>query len=111
MLKETERQLQEYFKGERQEFDMPLRTEGTDFQKKVWRALMTVPYGETVSYSHQAKVIKNPQAVRAVGRTNGLNQISIILPCHRVIAKSGSLTGYAGGLEAKEFLLNLERSI
>lgn len=109
VLKETQKQLQEYFKGERTTFDIPLLTEGTDFQKKVWKALATVPYGKTVSYSHQAKAIKSPLSVRAVGRTNGLNQISIILPCHRVIAKSGALTGYAGGLENKEFLLALEK--
>ena len=102
-------QLQEYFAGKRTEFDLPLSFSGTEFQQQTWRALLTIPYGETRSYSEQAHLIGNPRAVRAVGRTNGLNPIGIVVPCHRVIGKSGELTGYAGGLDKKRFLLDLER--
>ena len=101
-------QLEEYFAKRRTEFNLPILLEGTVFQKQTWRALLTIPYGETRSYSEQAMLIGNPKAVRAVGRTNGLNAIGIIVPCHRVIGKSGKLTGYAGGLEVKKYLLDLE---
>ena len=101
-------QLKEYFSGKRTDFDLPIQLVGTDFQRKTWEALSQIPYGKTISYSEQAKAIKNQKAVRAIGRTNGLNPICIILPCHRVIGKSGSLTGYAGGLHVKKYLLNLE---
>jgi methylated-DNA-[protein]-cysteine S-methyltransferase len=107
-LDEVERQLGEYFTGERSQFDVPLCFVGTDFQKKVWRALLDIPYGETRTYSEIAVEIGNAKAVRAVGAANGRNPISIIAPCHRVIGASGALTGFAGGLPAKETLLSLE---
>lgn len=103
-------QLREYFTGERQRFDLELDFVGTEFQKKVWTALLTIPFGETRSYSQIAEQIGHPSAVRAVGAANGRNPISIIAPCHRVIGASGKLTGFAGGLEAKALLLALEGS-
>ena len=90
---------------------MPLRPVGTDFQEQVWQALTTIGYGETVSYGDIANYIKNPKAVRAVGAAIGRNPISIIIPCHRVIGSNGKLTGFAGGLSTKEFLLNLENRL
>jgi len=108
VLLETERQLTEYFAGQRDRFELELEFTGTDFQKQVWRALLTIPFGETRSYSQIAQQIGNPSAVRAVGAANGRNPISIIAPCHRVIGASGGLTGFAGGLEAKQYLLALE---
>lgn len=98
----------EYFAGRRDRFELELEFTGTDFQKQVWRALLTIPFGETRSYSQIAQQIGNPSAVRAVGAANGRNPISIIAPCHRVIGASGGLTGFAGGLEAKQYLLALE---
>jgi len=109
IIKETQTQLKEYFAMERTVFDLPIKFSGTEFQQKTWQALLTIPYGETRSYSEQARLIDNPKAVRAVGRTNGLNPIAIVAPCHRVIGKSGKLTGYGGGLDIKKFLLDLER--
>lgn len=109
LLEEAERQLQEYFAGRLQHFDLPLYPQGTEFQKKVWKALMSIPYGETRSYGEIAKQIGNEKAVRAVGGANHVNPISIVIPCHRVIGKNGSLTGYGGGLKIKETLLTLER--
>lgn len=108
LLVETERQLNEYFAGERTHFALPLDFQGTEFQKQVWQALLDIPYGETRSYGQIARSIGNPKSVRAVGAANGKNPISIIAPCHRVIGTSGALTGFAGGLEAKAFLLALE---
>ena len=108
VLLEAERQLREYFTGTRNQFDLELDFDGTDFQKQVWHALLTIPFGETRSYSQIAQQIGNPKAVRAVGAANGRNPISIIAPCHRVIGASGGLTGFAGGLEAKQYLLALE---
>ncbi|WP_313057372.1 methylated-DNA--[protein]-cysteine S-methyltransferase [Pseudomonas rhodesiae] len=108
VLLETKRQLTEYFAGRRDRFELELEFTGTDFQKQVWRALLTIPFGETRSYSQIAQQIGNPSAVRAVGAANGRNPISIIAPCHRVIGASGGLTGFAGGLEAKQYLLALE---
>ncbi|MGY2681508.1 methylated-DNA--[protein]-cysteine S-methyltransferase [Pseudomonas tolaasii] len=108
VLLETERQLKEYFAGTRNHFEVELDFAGTDFQKQVWHALLTIPFGETRSYSQIAHQIGNPKAVRAVGAANGRNPISIIAPCHRVIGASGGLTGFAGGLEAKQYLLALE---
>lgn len=102
-------QLGEYFSGLRNEFDLPLAATGTDFQNQVWHALTTIPYGETWSYQQLADAIGNPKAVRAVGLANGKNPISIVVPCHRVIGKSGKLTGYAGGVERKQRLLALEQ--
>ncbi len=108
-LLEVEWQLQEYFQGKRQQFDLPLEFNGTEFQKQVWQALLQIPYGETRSYLDIATAIGNKKAVRAVGAANGRNPISIIAPCHRVIGASGALTGFAGGLEAKALLLSLEQ--
>lgn len=108
ILVETERQLNEYFAGTRTRFDLPLDFQGTEFQKRVWQALLEIPYGETRSYSQIALALGNPKSVRAVGAANGRNPISIIAPCHRVIGASGALTGFAGGLEAKTLLLTLE---
>lgn len=103
-------ELEEYFLGRRREFDLPLSPDGTEFQKKVWAALREIPYGETRSYSEIAGQVGNPKAVRAVGMANHRNPIAIMIPCHRVIGKNGSLTGYAGGLDLKERLLKLEHS-
>lgn len=103
-------QLSEYFAGQRTIFELPLEFYGTDFQKQVWAALLTIPFGETRSYLDIAKQIGNPKAVRAVGAANGKNPISIIAPCHRVIGANGSLTGFAGGLDNKQKLLKLEQS-
>ncbi|RFD28537.1 cysteine methyltransferase [Pseudomonas sp. GL93] len=108
VLRETERQLKEYFAGTRNQFELELDFAGSDFQKQVWQALLTIPFGETRSYSQIAEQIGNPKAVRAVGAANGRNPISIIAPCHRVVGASGGLTGFAGGLEAKQYLLTLE---
>ncbi len=104
-------QLQEYFSRQRTVFDLPLVFTGTDFQNRAWQYLLTIPHGETRSYSQQAQAIGNPKAVRAVGRANGANPIAIVVPCHRVIGISGRLTGYAGGLKIKQFLLQLEQSV
>jgi methylated-DNA-[protein]-cysteine S-methyltransferase len=108
VLVEAERQLNEYFAGKRKSFSVKLDFVGTPFQKKVWRALLSIPFSETRSYGQLAKQIGNPKAVRAVGAANGKNPISIIGPCHRVIGASGNLTGFAGGLEVKALLLRLE---
>ena len=105
---EVIRQLQAYFRGELEEFDVPLAMEGTEFQIRVWNALRTIPYGETISYAQLARRIGNPKAVRAVGLANGSNPIPIIVPCHRVIGSDGSLTGFGGGLSTKKKLLELE---
>ena len=103
------KELEEYFKGKRKEFTVPCRPEGTDFQKRVWEALTRIPYGETRTYKEIAAEAGNPKASRAVGMANNKNPVPIIIPCHRVIGSDGKLTGYAGGLGVKEFLLNLER--
>jgi methylated-DNA-[protein]-cysteine S-methyltransferase len=108
VLIETERQLNEYFAGTRHTFDLPLTFQGTDFQKQVWAALLTIPFGQTRSYSEIATQIGNVNAVRAVGAANGKNPLSIVAPCHRVIGASGDLTGFAGGLANKMLLLSLE---
>ena len=110
ILVETARQLEEYFAGERRAFALDLDFAGTEFQRKVWEALLTIPFGETRSYGQIAKQIGHPEAVRAVGAANGRNPISIIAPCHRVIGSTGRLTGFAGGLPAKAYLLTLEGS-
>lgn len=101
-------QLQQYFNGERYEFDLPLAPEGTPFQLDVWHALEKIPYGETVSYLDVAKKIGKPAAVRAVGAANGANPLPIVIPCHRVIGHNGKLIGYGGGLEKKQYLLSME---
>ncbi|POA18864.1 cysteine methyltransferase [Pseudomonas sp. FW300-N1A1] len=108
VLQEAEHQLNQYFAGNRDRFELELDFAGTEFQQKVWHALLTIPFGETRSYSQIAQQIGSPRAVRAVGAANGKNPISIVTPCHRVIGASGSLTGFAGGLAAKQFLLGLE---
>jgi methylated-DNA-[protein]-cysteine S-methyltransferase len=102
------KQLDEYFAGNRQSFDMPLLFVGTDFQKEVWKELLSIPYGKTVSYGNIAQKIDHPSAVRIVGNSIGANLISIFVPCHRVIGTSGKLVGYAGGIDAKRYLLQLE---
>jgi len=102
------RQLEEYFAGTRMVFDLPLAPQGTAFQLRVWKALLEIPFGRAVSYSDIANAIGNPKAVRAVGLANGRNPIPVVIPCHRVIGKDGSLTGYGGGLPIKEKLLALE---
>jgi methylated-DNA-[protein]-cysteine S-methyltransferase len=101
-------QLHEYFRGERQSFDLKLAPRGTDFQLACWRALQRIPYGETRSYSDVAREIGRPAAVRAVGAANGANPIPIVIPCHRVVGSNGSLTGFGGGIETKRWLLALE---
>lgn len=108
LIDEAARQLDEYFGGHRKEFDLPLKPLGTDFQKLVWNALKTVKYGKTSTYKAIAESINRPSSVRAVANAIGANPVSIILPCHRIIGSDGSLTGYAGGLKAKKYLLELE---
>ena len=107
VTREAARQLDEYFKGERQAFDLPA---GSDFQQRVWQELLKIPYGETISYGELAKRIGQAQAVRAVANANGANALSIFIPCHRVIGSNRSLTGYAGGLAAKQYLLAWEQA-
>lgn len=107
-IKEAHLQLTEYLKGERKTFDLPLNPQGTDFQKRVWKALCEIPYGETRSYKQIAEAIGNPKAVRAVGMANNRNPLLIAVPCHRVIGSDGKLVGYAAGLDKKAFLLRLE---
>jgi methylated-DNA-[protein]-cysteine S-methyltransferase len=112
VLGRTRRQLTEYFAGERRDFDLPLAPQGTPFQRRVWSALLDIPYGETASYGEVARRLALlPGASRAVGLANGSNPISIIIPCHRVIGADGSLTGYGGGLDRKRYLLDLERDL
>lgn len=108
-FKETISQLDDYFSGKLQSFDLKLAPEGTEFQKSVWKALCEIPYGETRSYKNIAISVGKPKACRAVGLANNRNPIAIIIPCHRVIGSNGKLTGYASGLDVKEFLLKLEQ--
>ncbi|MEO8020012.1 MAG: methylated-DNA--[protein]-cysteine S-methyltransferase [Pseudomonadota bacterium] len=108
LMRETARQLKEYFAGRRQKFELELDFRGTDFQRRVWNALLAIPYGETRSYRQVAEQVGSPTAVRAVGAANGRNPIAIIAPCHRVIGMNGDLTGFGGGLDAKAHLLTLE---
>jgi methylated-DNA-[protein]-cysteine S-methyltransferase len=108
ILLETERQLAEYFSGERIQFDLPLQPDGSEFQKKVWQALREIPFGQTRSYLDLAKALGSSKAARAIGAANGKNPLSIIVPCHRVVGADGSLTGFAGGVETKAALLALE---
>lgn len=109
-LAQAQQQLAEYFAYQRQQFDLPLHLQGTAFQKQVWQTLLEIPFGETWSYGELAKQLGKPDASRAVGAANGRNAISIVVPCHRVIAASGKLTGYAGGLDRKQWLLRHEQS-
>ena len=108
ILLKTESQLFEYFTGKRQHFDLPLDPQGTPFQRAVWDALLAIPFGETRTYGQLARQLGNPNATRAVGAANGRNPIAIIVPCHRVVGSTGKLTGFAGGLESKSYLLHLE---
>lgn len=108
VLQEAKRQLDLYFEGKLRKFDLPLNPRGTDFQKKVWRALLSIPYGETRAYGEIAKQIGHGKAARAIGRANHANPIAIIIPCHRVIGKDRKMVGYAGGLDVKITLLELE---
>lgn len=107
-LEKTLRQLEEYFAGIRRSFDVPLSLKGTEFQKKVWHALMEIPYGHTACYQEVAAMIGNEKASRAIGNANHHNPVVIIVPCHRVIKANGSIGGYGGGIERKKYLLNLE---
>ena len=109
IIKKCRKQLDEYFKGKRQNFSLELHLEGTDFQKKVWEQLRRIPFGETASYKDIAVAIGNEKAVRAVGGANGMNNIAIIIPCHRVIGADGDLVGFGGGLWRKVWLLNHEK--
>lgn len=108
LLLRAKKELEEYFKGKRKKFDLPLEQEGTEFQKKVWKALEKIPYGETRTYKEVAKMIGNEKVSRAVGMANNKNNIPIIIPCHRVIGSNGKLIGYALGLDKKKYLLELE---
>ena len=110
IIEKTILQLTEYFDGKRKKFNIPLELSGTNFQLKAWEPLKKIPYAKTVSYSDQAKLIENPKASRAIGNANNANPISIIVPCHRVIGKSGKLVGYGGGLDRKDYLLELEQN-
>ena len=110
IIRQTIKQLDEYFNGKRKKFELPLNPKGTEFQKKVWLQLMNIPYGKTATYKDIATLIGNTNASRAVGNANNKNPIAIIIPCHRVIGSNNKLTGYAGGLDKKEKLLNLEKN-
>ena len=109
LIKACFRQLKEYFEGKRKEFNVPIEAKGTEFQNKVWKALLDIPYGETRSYKDIAIAIGNEKACRAIGMGNNKNPISIIIPCHRVVGSNGKLIGYGGGLDKKEKLLNIEK--
>lgn len=109
LLKEAFKQLNEYFDGKRRNFDLPLELKGTEFQKRVWRELTNIPYGETKTYKQIAAEVGNEKAARAIGMANNKNPISIVIPCHRVIGSNKKLVGYAGGLDIKEKLLELEK--
>ena len=109
VLRQAEGELAEYFAGDRKTFDVPLVLDGTGFQKSVWRRMLEIPYGSVLSYGDIARMIGNPNAVRAVGAAVGMNPIAIMAPCHRVLGSSGTLTGFAGGLEAKKGLLKVEQ--
>lgn len=108
LLRKAGKELKEYFDGERTEFDIPIEVDGTDFRKSVWKELCNIPYGETCTYGDIAKRIGNPKASRAVGLANNKNRIPIFIPCHRVIGANGKLVGFAGGIEIKKYLLDLE---
>ncbi|SHI33609.1 methylated-DNA-[protein]-cysteine S-methyltransferase [Arenibacter nanhaiticus] len=111
VLEDAVYQLQEYFKGERQEFSLTLNPIGTDFQKRVWEALKRIPYGKTASYMELSKLVGDVKAIRAVAAANGKNPLWIVIPCHRIIGSDGSLTGYAGGLPRKKWLLEHEQPL
>jgi AraC family transcriptional regulator of adaptative response/methylated-DNA-[protein]-cysteine methyltransferase len=108
-LKQLEIELKEYFIGKRKKFSIPLVTPGSEFQQKVWKELLTIPFGTTRSYMEQSEAIGNPKTIRAVAHANGMNRIAIVIPCHRVIGSDGRLTGYGGGLKRKKWLLDHEK--
>jgi len=110
VLQQTAKQLQEYFAGKRKKFSIAVRLAGTEFQRKIWREIALIPFGETVSYSDLAKRAGAPEAIRAAGTSTGRNPVSIVIPCHRVVGKNGGMGGFAGGLERKRRLLELEKS-
>ena len=110
VLREAQKQLQEFFAGKRSQFSLPLKFQGTKFQERVWREIARIPFGTTITYSELARRAGNPRAIRAAGMNTGLNPLGIVIPCHRVIGKDGSITGYAGGLEWKRHLLELENN-
>lgn len=111
IMAQTKKQLDEYFQGHRKLFDLPLVLKGTDFQIQAWRQLLKIPYATTISYGEQAEKIGSKNKARAVGMANGLNPISIVIPCHRVIGSNGNLVGFGGGLDKKAYLLKLEQNI
>jgi methylated-DNA-[protein]-cysteine S-methyltransferase len=111
VLRQTAKQLGEYFAGKRRSFDLPLELRGTEFQQQVWQALAEIPFAETSTYGKQAAAIGRPRAIRAVGSANGRNPLSIVLPCHRIVGADGKLTGFAGGLDTKRWLLDHERMV
>ena len=108
VIQKTKKQLAEYFAGERKKFDIPLNPSGTEFQLKVWNELLKIPYGKTISYLQLAELVESKEHTRAVGLANGKNPVAIIVPCHRVVGSDGKLTGYAGGMKNKQWLLELE---
>ncbi len=108
LLKLAVLQLDEYFAGKRRTFDFPIKQQGSDFQQQVWQCLLRIDYGKTVSYAHQSKLMNNPLAIRAIAAANGQNHLAVVVPCHRVIGSNGKLTGYAGGLWRKKWLLEHE---
>jgi methylated-DNA-[protein]-cysteine S-methyltransferase len=111
LLLEAVKQLDEYFAGTRKEFDFPIKQPGSSFQQEVWDCLLKIPYGKTISYLQQSKIMNNPLAIRAIASSNGKNDLAIVVPCHRVIGSDGSLTGYAGGLWRKQWLLEHEAKV
>jgi methylated-DNA-[protein]-cysteine S-methyltransferase len=111
LLKETARQFDEYFAGTRKDFDLPIKQEGTDFQQQVWDELLKIAYGKTISYNQQSQRMNSPLAIRAIASANGKNNLWVVVPCHRVIGSNGSLTGYAGGLWRKQWLLEHEAKV
>jgi len=111
LLNETMRQLDEYFAGSRKVFDFPIKQEGSDFQQQVWQELLKIDYGKTISYGQQSQQMNNPLAIRAIAAANGRNNLWVVVPCHRVIGSNGSLTGYAGGLWRKQWLLEHEAKV
>lgn len=111
VLQQAIQQLDEYFAGTRKDFDLPIKQEGSDFQQSVWQQLLKIPYGTTISYGQQSKLMNNPLGIRAIASANGKNNLWVVVPCHRVIGSDGSLTGYAGGLWRKKWLLAHEASV
>jgi methylated-DNA-[protein]-cysteine S-methyltransferase len=111
LLKRAVKQMDEYFAGERKDFDLPVRQHGSDFQQSVWQCLCTIDYGQTISYGQQSKKMNNPLAIRAIASANGQNHLAIVVPCHRVIGSDGSLTGFGGGLWRKKWLLEHEARV